>query len=29
MTQPLVKVEGLKKLYPVQKGLFRKGSGHD
>ena len=24
MTQPLVKVEGLKKLYPVQQGLFRK-----
>jgi len=23
MTQPLVKVEGLKKLYPIQRGLFR------
>jgi peptide/nickel transport system ATP-binding protein len=26
MTQPLVKVEGLTKLYPVQKGLFRKAT---
>jgi oligopeptide/dipeptide ABC transporter ATP-binding protein len=26
MTQPLVKVEGLKKLYPVQRGLFRKAT---
>ncbi len=26
MTQPLVKVEGLKKLYPVQRGLFRKST---
>lgn len=26
MTQPLVKVAGLKKLYPVQQGLFRKAT---
>jgi peptide/nickel transport system ATP-binding protein len=26
MTQPLVKVEGLKKLYPLRKGLFRRAT---